>query len=251
MSGNDTGGAVDAASMPDGGHDAGAADAGRDAGRPDAGHDAGARDAGHDGGRDAAMTSDAGHDAAIVADAGRDAAMTSDTGERQIECVPAVAGNELSSGMVLDANFWVGFRFEVTSATTLTGVGLDLVPSGGASGTLFAGVVALTGSSDTPDTPDLSGADVVASGLVPVTGAGGSSVIARGAMSASLAPGWYALEVGVGGGATLVGGATVHSNSGAGGCTMPGASFPFSIRQSDGMFILQAATPNLFVTVSP
>jgi hypothetical protein len=229
--------------------DAGGSDAGRDAGRA------------IDGGRDAAMSVDAGRDVGIDAgrdagidaghDGGADAAVAADSGVRRLECVPAVGGNELSSGMVLGANFWVGFRFQITAATTLESVGLDLQPDFGASGSVLAGVVRLTDATDGPDTPNLTGTDVVATVLVSVPSTGGASVVAGAPLSASLPAGWYALEIGIGSGGATLSGATVHSNSGGGGCTLPGSSYPFTIRQSDAMLILQGATPNLFVTVSP
>jgi hypothetical protein len=227
----------------DGGHDAAAgSDAGRDAGQ-DAGHDAG-----HDGGRDAG-SSDAGHDGAAPIDVGVDA--TIDAGpERRLECVALAGGGPTMSGMVFSPSFWVGFRFHITSATSLTSVGLSLAPDFGASGTVLAGIVALTDGFDGPDTPNLTGADVLATTLVTVP-ASSVSVVASAPLSASLPVGWYALVFGVGSGGATLSGATVYSQSGGGGCTLPESSYPFSIRQSDAMLILQGATPYFFVTVDP
>ena len=67
-----------------------------------------------------------------------------------------------------------------------------------------------------------------------------------GPVSATLAPGWYAAVFGTGAFGATLGSATVHSNSGSGGCAS-GFGFPFSIRQSDGMLILQGATPHFVV----
>jgi hypothetical protein len=49
-------------------------------------------------------------------------------------------------------------------------------------------------------------------------------------------------------GATLPSG-TIHSNGFAGPCI--GGQFPFSLRRSDGMVILQAASPHMLVELSP
>jgi hypothetical protein len=104
---------------------------------------------------------------------------------------------------VLSAGFWPGFRFQVPpgAAVTATSIGVNL-QSGGA-GTIFGAIVRLTGSSDAPDAPDLTGADVLAIATITVPG-GALSVTATEAIAPTLAPGWYAAVFGTGAfGATL------------------------------------------------
>lgn len=188
-------------------------------------------------------STDAAAEAAVdsSAEAAVDASVT-----RRLECVPAVSPNELNSGMVLSAAMWVGFRFQVPAGTwSLTRVGLNAdVPAGGS---LLAGVVALTGSGDNPDTPNLTGSDVRTTTLLTSPVGVGSRDIS-GPASGSLAPGWYALVVGTGAmGATSPGG-SVHSNSSATRCAS--GDYPFSLRQSDGMLISQAISPNFYVELA-
>jgi hypothetical protein len=99
--------------------------------------------------------------------------------------------------------------------------------------------------SDVPDAPDLTGSDVIATTTVSLPG-GASSATVSSPIGAVLTPGWYAAVFGAGAFGATITSATVHSNSGTGGCGS-GYGYPFSIRQSDGMFVLQAATPHFAV----
>lgn len=224
---------------------------------PDAGQDVGT--GASDAGRDAASASDAGRDAASGATDGgsdaatlaADAATVSDAGTgRTLECVPSAGAGTSMSGMVFSPSFWVGFRFHVTSATSLTRAGLSLAPDAGGSGRVLAGLVTLTDGFDAPDSPDLTSSDVIATTLIDVPASTGPEIVSA-PLAASLPVGWYALVFGTGSGGATLSGATVYSQSGGGGCTLPESSYPFSIRQSDGMLILQGATPYFFVTVDP
>ncbi len=201
------------------------------------------------------MDPDAGMDALVSIDAARapdaftrDAPAASDTRidtgvtSRTLACAPVVPSGA-SAGLVFSAMFWPGFRFEITSPTRATRVGLQLTPD--RAGTFFAGLVRLTGSSDAPDAADLSGADVIA--RVDVTVPASATPIVVGAdVDVALSPGWYALVFGT----DAVGG-SLPSGGGTGCVSSPGSSYPFSIRQSDGSLILQGAEPHLFVDVAP
>lgn len=186
---------------------------------------------------------DAGSDAPSIdasrapdAPSGLDAFATS----RTLACSPIVPP-EASAGMVFSTNFWPGFRFQVTSATRARRVGLQLAPE--RAGSFFGAIVRLSSESDTPDAADLTGTDVVARIDLSMPAAARAIVVDAPA-DVALEPGWYALVFGT----DAVGG-TLPS-AGGGGCTS-GSGFPFSIRQSDGMLILQGAEPHLFVEVSP
>lgn len=240
------GGRVDGGRL-DGGSDLGPYDSGGDT-PPDIGIDSPTSDLGAD-----AATADAGRDAGSV-DAGHDAGVTDagprvDAGTTTIECVPVVPPNELNSGIVLSPGFWSGFRFQITSARTATSIGLNVQNEGAAGGTVFGAIIALTDMSDMPDSAALTTSDVLVTTTFAL-GAPGASHTVSGTISTALAPGWYAVMFGLGAfGATGTSG-SIHSNSGGGGCTS-GGGYPFTIRQSDGMFILQGATPNFFIVTSP
>jgi hypothetical protein len=162
------------------------------------------------------------------------------------ECVAAITGNETNSALVLSDNFWPGFRFQVPAggAVATTGIGVNIRSS--AAGTVFAALVALTGPSDGPDSANLTSSDVLATTLLPLPG-GPSSTTTIEPITASLGPGWYAAVFGTNAFGASVMSASIHSNSGAGGCGS-GFGYPFTLRQSDGSLILQAATPHMIVT---
>lgn len=182
-------------------------------------------------------------DAASVLDAAREAGVASDAGAGvTLACAPVVP-SDATSGLLFSSNLWPGFRFQVTRATRTQRVGLQLRPD--AAGTAFAAIVRLTGASDTPDAADLSSADVIARADVTLPSAT-SSVVVSTDLDVALDPGWYALVFG-----TTGTGGTLPSAGGAGCVSSPGSSYPFTIRQSDGMFILQGAEPHLFVSLAP
>ncbi len=192
---------------------------------------------------DAAMDASADLDSSTGTDGGTDAGPAV-----LFQCVPPMVGNETSAGLVLSADVWPGFRFQVTgSAVTTTSMGLNVEsPS---AGTVFGAIVSLSGMTDGPDAPDLTSGDVLATTSIALPGSA-MSTTASGSVSVALAPGWYMAVFGTGAfGATLAS-ATVHSNSGDVGCSH-GFGYPFSIRQSDGLLIPQAATPHFFVDGAP
>jgi hypothetical protein len=242
------------------GRDAGSANASDmdapDAARPDSGRRD--TDLNPDAALDASAPRDAGMDAPSAMDAARpDAAVLdaptptrdapsagSDTGPRGtvIECAPIVPSGA-SAGLVFSRMFWPGFRFEVTASTRARRVGLQIAPD--RTGVVQAALVRLTGPSDGPDVADLSGADVVARADLAMP-ASATALVLGVDVDVALTPGWYALVFGT----TDVGG-SLPSAGGRGCISSPGSSFPFSIRQSDGVLILQGAEPHLFVELSP
>jgi hypothetical protein len=225
-----------------------------DSARPDSGRRD--TDLNPDAALDASTPRDTGMDAPSAMDAARpdaaalDAPMRdapspgSDAGPRGtvIECAPVVPSGA-SAGLVFSRMFWPGFRFEVTTSTRATRLGLQIAPE--RAGVVQAALVRLTGPSDGPDAADLSGADVVARADLAMP-ASASALVLGVDVDIALTPGWYALVFGT----SDVGG-SLPSAGGRGCVSSPGSSFPFSIRQSDGTLILQGAEPHLFVEVSP
>lgn len=251
-------------SVGGGGRDAGP---GRDAGMMDAsapvdaGSDASVTDAGAtDGGaRDAGATDaapfdagpmDAGPADAGLSDAGPPDAGPPDSGPpvgtpASYQCVPAVAGNEMNAGIVLSSGFWSGFRFEVPGGADVTTTSMQVNLKSNDAGTVFGALVRLTDRNDRPDAADLTSSDVLATTTLTVPGGSASTTVSA-PVTAVLPPGWYAAIFGTGAFGTSLTRATIHSNSGGGGCGS-GYGFPFTIRQSDGMFILQGASPHFQV----
>jgi hypothetical protein len=261
-----TGGGFDAAARDGGAGDARAPDAStpdarsdddadvdRDA-SPD--EDAGAR---IDGSTRDASTMDASTADASVMDASADASTADASGADATTpdasptdgaptvafmCVPAVSGNELNPGLVLSSMFWPGFRFEVPAGASVTTTAIGLNVQSSSAGTVFAALVRLTSMSDAPDAADLTGSDVLATTTVALPG-GASSVTATAPIGVTLTPGWYAAVFGTGAFGATIASASVHSNAGD-RCMSP-YGYPFSIRQSDGMLILQAVSPHFVV----
>jgi hypothetical protein len=239
------------------------ADAGADAPRPvdapsaDAGLDARALDAptATDTGTDARVTveaPDAARDGGLDAgrdtggastDAGSDAGGT-DAGTGILACAPEVPPGA-SAGLVCSAMFWPGFQFQVTTATRLLAVGVQ-GHSDGPAGSVHASVYRLTAMGAAPNLAD-PGA-LLARTLISLPGGSASPVVAA-PVDAAVGPGWYALVVGTGAHGASATSATIPSGGDRGCVSAPGSGFPFSIRQSDGMLILQAAMPHLFVVL--
>ncbi len=168
-----------------------------------------------------------------------------------IQCMPPVPPGS-HFGIELTSNVWSGFRFQIVSpkGARLSRVGLQLKPEPGP-GTIFAAFVRLSDSSDFPDDPALGGTDVIMVATISVPATDGSSVVVSSTIDPMLAPGWYAVVFGTGAfGATLANGG-IPSAGGAGCLALPIPDSPFSIRQSDGLFILQGAEPHMFVELAP
>lgn len=231
--------------------DARTSDASSDAGPPridaptlDAGRDAPALDAGR---------ADAGPADAGAVDAGTSDAGASDAGPAGtlIQCTPPIPPGA-TAGILFSPNFWSGFRFDIPGPVParVTRVGIQLTPEPGP-GTIFAALVRLTDANDFPDDPALGGGDVLTVVSIAVPATAGTSVVVSATLDQTLAPGWYAVVYGTGAfGATLASGNI--PSAGGGGCRSLGAGrFPFTIRQSDGMFILQGAEPHMFVELGP
>jgi len=238
------------ATVSEAGPDARTADAGVEGGLPDGGTDAGALDGGRD-----ALVSDAGVDAGTDAgsdagsfDAGPTGVCTPSAGCLFLECVSTVVPNETMSGMVLSANFWPGFRFQIPTGgdRAVRRIEVNLRSGSASAGTIFTALVRLTGPSDTPDASDLTGADVLTTLVIAVPGGTAVSKTVGADTAITVPAGWYAAVFGTGAFGGTLATATVHSNFGGGMCG-GGFGYPFSIRQSDGMFILQSATPHMAV----
>jgi hypothetical protein len=163
-----------------------------------------------------------------------------------LECAPNL-GMTASAGVVIGTGSWPGFRFQIPQPVTLTSVGLTAFNTTGSAHTVFGAIVALSGPSDYPDDPQLLSADVL--GTTTMNLPASSQTTTSGAISLSLAPGWYAAVYGGGAfGGTLTDG-VVHDQRGASTCD--NGINPFNIVTSTGNFAGQALSPNMFVTVTP
>ncbi|MEK6249569.1 MAG: hypothetical protein N2C12_15410, partial [Planctomycetales bacterium] len=105
------------------------------------------------------------------------------------------ASNPLSGGIGVGDFNWPFHRFEVTTSDThintvgghFSGLGIDM--------DVFAAIVQLSGANDNPDALNLTGTDVLATTLIPLTTSPG---LYTGDMNLTLQPGWYALQFGTG-----------------------------------------------------
>lgn len=184
---------------------------------------------------------DAFFDATVTAeDAGSsDGALRSDANSA-IVFESSLLGTYDMTGSALSANFWPGWRFEVTHAVHITEVGFNGSMDDHAS--IFVAIVALTGPNDTPDSPDLRSTDVLANEVrSPGTSSAPRDIDLT--YDVVLQPGWYALVVGTGAhGATSNGG-----NVTSGHIPVARAQGSFTIRQTDGAFILQSGARRFYL----
>lgn len=107
----------------------------------------------------------------------------------------SATGSALASGLTLDDYFWPTHRFEIASPTVTNLVGgyfenltLDAI-------SIFGAVIALSSSTDFPNSLDLSTTDVLGATVIDVMPTDG---IYSGNLSLALTPGWYALVFGTG-----------------------------------------------------
>lgn len=181
------------------------------------------------------------------ADAPVDASTTdagSDAGAGGIVACAPVVPSGASSGLVCNDTFWPGFQFEVRATAHLFAVGVQGHVDASVDGTVHVTVYRLTGSGVAPDVAAPSA--VVAPTLIALPGGIDSAVVPAPA-DAVLDPGWYALVVGTGAYGATATSATIPSGGGSGCISLPGSGYPFTIRRTDGSYILQGASPHLFV----
>lgn len=103
------------------------------------------------------------------------------------------SGTFENGGLILGNNNWLLHRFEITSTTTITSIGGFISNGTGSDKTIFAAIVQLTGSTDLPDSIDLTSSDVLSTTLINI---GTTSNLYQTSINYTLAPGWYALELG-------------------------------------------------------
>lgn len=149
-------------------------------------------------------------------------------------------GQTSGSGVLADADFFLGVNFEVTTPVIVRSIGGHFLKF--TDGPIFGAIVALTGQYDVPDAPDLSSDDVLGVTLFETPS---PSDNVAGNLPLILKPGWYAVMFGSGRfGAT--------GEAGAMGNNIPdGTSLPYTIRQSDGKRTYQASPVRLFVDSEP
>jgi hypothetical protein len=191
--------------------------------------------------------SDAGRDTGADASDARDGGCNPvDCPTVKFECVPQAAAT--GGGLVVDTTFYVAYRFQVPAGRTLTSseVGALIRPVADA-GSLFAALIAMP----TPTTTlkaALTPSDVVASRVITVAGGGGDAGafaprVVSTLISATLAPGWYALAIGTN--ALGASGANLSIVSlSSNGCT--NGQHLVSVRQT-GENILQSSAGYMYV----
>ena len=211
--------------LPDAADTSVATDAGRDAN--DAGRDA--SDAGRDGGADASDARDGGGCSPV------------DCPTVKLECVPQAAPT--GGGLVIDTVFYVAFRFQVPAGRTLLSsqVGALIRPVNDA-GSIFAALIAVPGPTASLKAA-LTPSDVLGSSVITVAGGGTNPKVVSAPLSATLAPGWYALAFGT----DMLGASGAHVSIVAltdNGCT--NGQHLVSVRET-GENILQSSGGYLYV----
>lgn len=191
-----------------------------------------------DGGRDTGV------DAPILRDAGADGGVDAGGGSTIVQCAPPIPAGA-SSGLVCSAGFWPGFQFEITADRHLIGLGVQGAVDGSMPASVHATLFRIAGPGATPMLADPG--SVVTRQLITLPN--GTPMIGTASADVILPPGWYALVVGTGAHGATATSATLPSGGGGGCTSTPGSGFPFTVRLMDGMYILQGASPHLFVVL--
>jgi hypothetical protein len=145
--------------------------------------------------------------------------------------------------VLISSQFFSGWRFEVPAQSANFEVfEVGYYGTHDASGSLFAALVELSDSNDRPTPQDLSGTDVIATGLLDSQAAiGGQDVVFP--IAASLAPGWYAVVFGAGAHGASANGTGTFANDQS---PNPGVQLVFTMVQSNDNFVNQSAQPRVF-----
>ena len=163
------------------------------------------------------------------------------------------SGAATGTSASMNDRFWLLHRFQVTSTVTIGTVGGHFHHPGCAPigrRTAFAALVALTGSSDVPDSVDLSTSDVIATTLITVPGFPGG--VGEAPLTATLSPGWYGLAFGTGEfGADLIpNGVSPPDCLGMDSLDtdLEPSQFPLTIDRTAGTFVNSAVKLRFFAT---
>ena len=149
---------------------------------------------------------------------------------------------------MLSEEYWTGFRFTLASTTTIQTFGLTLGNS--ANTTPFLAIVRLTGPTDSPDSADLTSADVVKTGYFNIDGTAPATAVIKVNYPQTLTAGSYALVYGYGKFGSTAPGKQVSLydvDDPTRGCSAS-TGFPMVFQQSTQTLLAQVQlAPNLFV----
>ena len=166
-----------------------------------------------------------------------------------VTTIDTASGSSPGSGIGIYDEFFPFHRIELPTDATITKAGgtfLTFFPKSD-SQTIFGAFIRLANGFDFPDNPiGLSGSDLVSTFLLNIPGADPflSPQFATTNVNIDLDAGWYAMVFGSGkfGAPSITTGARLGMASLA--TDLAPSQVPYSIRQSTGDFIGQAATPN-------
>lgn len=156
-------------------------------------------------------------------------------------------GQTSGGGISVSENFYTGWRFQVSGGpVTTTRLGGHFFPGGG---TAFGAIVALTGPDDSPDSFDLTSADVLGTTLVTMSTAGCSCDLGA-PISLTLPDGWYLVIFGTARFGATTGGQSLFAQDPS--TATPGAQLNVTYRQAShpsGALgpILQGSVARVFV----
>lgn len=105
------------------------------------------------------------------------------------------------NGSLASPNGFFGHRFEITAEVTVRSVGAMLASSDLwdlGNGKVFAAIVGLDGSTDFPDTTDMSSADVLGATTLQIPTEFSMAEDVSANLTLDLDPGWYAMVLGSG-----------------------------------------------------
>ncbi len=150
------------------------------------------------------------------------------------------AGATTSGNVGLSDDFWPSHRFEVTSTTTLGNVGGVFRNTTSGTVDVFAAIVSLTGSTDLPDSTDLTTSDVIGTTLVSIAPTGSTPGEFEGTINLELTPSFYAIVFGTG---------AFGADSTSFGLAMP--SLVTDLAPTQAVITLRQLSPAGFITLSP
>jgi hypothetical protein len=146
-----------------------------------------------------------------------------------------------------DSSFFSGVNFFLASPAKVSDIGGHFItPFVNGNNEIFGAIVRVNGPTDPPSPFDLSGPDVLGTTLIKLPPVANDSENESGALSLALTPGWYAVIFGSGKfGATAEGSGAIVVSDGLPANT--NGVNTYSLRQSDGLQIIQAAGARYFV----
>ena len=159
----------------------------------------------------------------------------------------AVTGTTLNYSFISNnSSFFSGVNFFLASPAQVSDIGGHFINSfSSGNNEVFGAIVRVNGPTDPPSPFDLSGPNVLGTTLITLPPLNDSENVS-GPLSLTLTPGWYAVIFGSGKfGATSENSGAIIISSGA--AANINGILTYSVRQSDGLQIIQAAGARYFV----